>query len=468
MNQTLKKFSNILEKAFSSFYFTPVIFAIAFVLYFAELTAVAVCLFAIAVVFILSFCKNIRNIFSLVFYMAFFINDIYNDPRWVVYVIAIGLACFSFLLFFIKNLILNKENLTKGKLFYPLIVADVAFLLGGVIGFFSLRVFIITFAFSFAAYLLYWLAINFTSGLKEHLFFMFVVGAFLIVIQTLILKIINTEGDFLDQIIWIGSQNINVASLFVLFGVVGCYGLGLQKKYDYALFLLAILLSIGIFIMHCRLVMFLTAIFTVLCALYTAIKSTNKILFVSVVFGVLLIVSIFYLSYKEQITEFIIKYLGKDFTTTGRRSLWTWCVEKFDENFLFGAGFVAENDIPGLAANPKRIILAHNTLIQWLVSLGLVGTILMMFFYLGKYKVLLEKVNKSTFFLIISVLVIETSGLMDQAATMDIFVYILSLVLIGAIEIEPKKDNDSLFCKDDLRIFKKKVENSSLENLQKD
>ncbi len=436
----MRKFLNILDKCLSSAYVTPVVFSLALVFYFTDLTALSVAMCATVVVLILFFCKDIKNIYSIILYVPFFLKDIYSDPKWFVYGLCIGAVCVGFIYFAIKSVFSSDAKLKRGKMFFPLIIADIAFILGGLIGHFKFRVFIIVVGFSIVSYLLYWMAINFTKNLKKHLFFTFVMGALFICINMFISnyehggKIFNTTGG------WLGTQNINVAALFVLLGVIGCFGFGVGKKYDWAFLLLSAFFCLGVFVLYSRMILLLIALTMGFSTTYMILKSPHKKTF-SIIAGVAIILAItLCVVFRQDVLTIIERYTSKNENgSSGRRALWQWCITQFEQNILLGVGFVVENTPVDIYSNPRGIVLAHNTPIQWLASLGLLGSVMISFFYLGKYKVVLDKISVSSMFLIVAVIAIELSGITDQAATMDIFVYILTLVTLCALEKEPKK-----------------------------
>ena len=88
----------------------------------------------------------------------------------------------------------------------------------------------------------------------------------------------------------------------------------------------------------------------------------------------------------------------------GREDLWPWCLNMFKQAPLFGNGFIATEYPPEVIANKLNIILAHNSLVQWLCSLGIIGTGLMGYFYYCKYDVLLKNLTLEKFVYAIAVL----------------------------------------------------------------
>ena len=73
------------------------------------------------------------------------------------------------------------------------------------------------------------------------------------------------------------------------------------------------------------------------------------------------------------------------YSGNGRQILWPWCWNKFKENPLFGIGFVSKDDSVPTLVSTDSIVLAHNSILQYLTSLGIIGTLMMGYFYFKKY-----------------------------------------------------------------------------------
>ena len=116
----------------------------------------------------------------------------------------------------------------------------------------------------------------------------------------------------------------------------------------------------------------------------------------------------------------------------GRDELWPWCVRRFLEYPALGYGFIASETVPTVRVN---LVLAHNTLLQWLTSTGIIGTSLMVYFYIRKYKAVFSGARSvAKTFIILAVICVELTGMMDQAAAMDIFVFSLPVLLLAGAD----------------------------------
>ena len=318
-------------------------------------------------------------------------------------------------------------------MFWGYVCMAVAFFLGGLIGSFDIVEKLAMVTIVIFGYIVYFIAINFCSNLRDFLLRVITFGALVIAVENLI-QYIQAE-DFLTAVIYrqfltVGSQNINVASLYIAIGVVTSFGLGYKKRKDFLYFVVAIFLELSVCLTFCRMNIALSGLAFVCLFLLSFAKSTNKIEYSIVVSTVAIIALI----YEKQVSILLGSFLSKfESGANGRELLWVWCWQEFLANPIFGIGFVAGDAIPGLSA-PFKLITAHNSVLQYLTSVGIVGTALMGYFYFLKYKVCIKKPLTDNKFLLIMIIFIELTGITDQAATMDVFILILVAITIGAIE----------------------------------
>ncbi len=443
------KLINILRRVLQSWLLVPFIFCCGAIFWFFSLSYMTVAIFALFAILILLFCSNINNFFALLFYVSFFIKNIddKNTP-WLVYIICIGLAVVLLIAYFVKMCILEKDKVNKGTMWIAIIISTIAFLLGGVIGHFDIINALIILGFSVATFIIYILARNKTVRLDKYLAYLFTVGALFLTLVILVgrLRLVGTifiskpEG----ELFFFSAQELNTASIYITLGIVGCYRLGRKTKYDIAYFALAILLFLSVVLTCCRITTLVS--FMVLIAVYVLliVDSENKKRFLWFTLVCVVIVSLLSVIFREYIYSLFEMLLEKlQSGLNGRDQLWPWCFDRFLENPIFGMGFVSDTPVPSLREF-TTIVLAHNTVLQWLTSLGVIGTLLMGYFYFKKYTTIFKKFSKSKVFCLLAVLVIEVVGMLDQAPAMDTFTYILPLVLIASCESFNEKSGQVL------------------------
>ncbi len=419
------------QKAIESFNFSVVLLAVGFLCWILNLTAVLVSLFVAGFVAVLIFCKDVKNIFAPLFYVSFFIPDIKVMTDYAVYIIVVGIAVISLLAFFIVKLIKERKKVKFGKLAYGILAFAVACLLGGAIGRFNIVKFLEILGFFVAIYILYFIAVNYTRNIKSYLEKIFIVGAVLLSYQV-------AQTNFGSEIvIFFSAQGVNTAALFITLGIIACFTIALKSEKDYLFFLLIILLTAGVISSRCRMGMLLTAIIDVFFTIILIKKSPKRRYIIYILLGIFFCIGIAILA-SEQVKELIKKLMFSKIGLSGREGLWSWCFDRFLEHPLLGYGFFADGNIPHLREG-IRLILTHNTLLQWLVCTGVVGVIIISVFYVSKWYVLLKGASWKRIFPLTCVIMLSLSGMLDQAANMDVFVTIIILVLVVCVE----KENDA-------------------------
>ena len=440
-----------INSALSSFYLVPTVFAFALLCYIFNLEYFCVITLASLVCLILLFCKDIKNIFAIIIYACFYIGDIALSPNWLYYGIAIFIAVISFSTFTIYNLIkgIKTHSLKKGKLYPALMVCSVAFCLAGAIGNFQFVPFIITAGFCIVAIIFYFLALNFTKDLSKFLLKTMIVGAVFVAIlmftQNLILYLDKDElfPTFVSVLnncaVWVGAQNRNVASLFMMIGLVSCFFLARNSNWACLLFLTATMLLYTVLVTVCRFNILLSIIIYIVLTVEMFISYKNKQLLLFTLLSILLVAEFLFILDKTLFMDIIERILNKSFGEngvidfSGRTELWKYCYDKFLSYPILGYGFIGKEKIPFLREEFGQFVLAHNTLVQWLCSLGIVGCVLMCFFYFKKYSLVFSGFKNSLGVSLV-VIMIGISGLFDQAPAMDIFVYLLTILCLSATE----------------------------------
>lgn len=440
MNAKLTKAFDTAKSFLESKLMIPILFDVMLILWLFNLTYVSVLVMAIAVGAILLLCKDVKNSFLPVVYISFFINDLEAEANFILYGIAIGIVAISAITFVVLKFVKERKTLKKGNMFWAFVIEAVAFLLAGCIGHFNLLHAAVALGFCLLTYFFYWVAINSCKNVKEYLFRLAVYGAIYIVVVFCVLNI--GMGSLYDSIvkrrvIWVGAQQINVAATFIVFGIIGAFALGYKTKFDYLYFLLATFLYAFLLFTFCRLMIGIGTLAYIFLLVVLIVKSPKKKNFIwtlaaaVLTFGILCVASWDGLEYMIDTIVWKLKTGGN-----GREQLWPWCIERFLENPIFGYGFVSDTPVPTLRNNVVKLIMAHNTVLQWLTSLGIVGSVLMIYYYYKKYQIMFTRPLAEKFFLIVFLITIELNGLFDQTAIMSIFVVFLTNLLLAACEEE--------------------------------
>ena len=208
--------------------------------------------------------------------------------------------------------------------------------------------------------------------------------------------------------------------------------LGVKHKSDVFFFILSLYFVFALFLSCCRTMLAISCLAEVAVYVFLIVFSPKKLNFLWLTLLLVAVAITGCILFEDRISKFIamiLEKLGRGLN--GRESLWPWCIEKFLSYPVFGYGFIASEAPPTVRTN---LVLAHNTLLQWCTSLGVIGASMMSFFYIAKYKTLLKGFNSSRLFALIAILGIELSGILDQAAAMDFFVFLIPIILISSVE----------------------------------
>lgn len=431
-----------IKNALQSPYVVPCVFLFAFLFWLAEFTLACISLLALFVAAILLFCDDPKNIFCPVIYAGFFVKDIVVESNWAVYAVCIGIAAASFIVFAVRHIIKRVKSgkgVRLGKLFFPLVVLDVAFMLGGIIGNFNVGAFFATAGFCAVMLLLYFIAVNFTENLGEYLAFLFVCGAAYIIVQRScynlkefgeIKEIFKTE--------WTAAEPPNTAAVFVALGAAASLALGVNRKHGYLMLIPFSVFTFYLITLCCRGVIISATITLTPLFVYSYVKSREKKGFIITLLSVLAVFVVLELTThagREAVKKVIekIKQAGSS-GRTGENGLWAWCIAKFKEYPIFGYGFISKDGpVPGIRPGVEYYIHAHNTVLQWAVSCGVFGLLCSVWFYFEKYKLIFLGFKENAYLSCFAIIV-AMSGMVDQAAAMDPFVFLLPLVILAATE----------------------------------
>ena len=430
-----EQYGGALREILQSKYLVPILFVFAFFCWFFKLTLLVVFVFCLFFSLILFFCRDVKNIFPMVLYISFFITDIAAEPRWTGYFIAIGLAVAAMIFFGVKSFIRDRRTIKRGRMFYPLLIASAAFLLGGISRFNWLS-FIITLGFCIVNIYLYLVAVNYTENLSSFLAYAFIIGAAVLSVQVMF---VNTPIESIRPYptdVFFSAQTVNTAAVFIFLGMAGCFGLGHRTRADFLYLLLAFFFLFAIFVTCCRTMLAIAGIGIV--AIYilfigysrkpSAFIWTNLVLCVFVALA-----AVFF----DQLISPILTQIGnKDFSElSGRRDIWAFCLQKIGEYPAFGYGWLVDEPADFLRPG-YPVLLAHNTPLQWVTSLGFIGAAATCWFYIAKYKIIFSDMSHKKIFVMLAVLGIALSGALDQAAAMDFFTFLAPVIITAAAEKE--------------------------------
>lgn len=428
------KIISLIKTVLSHYAMAPILLLFGMLCWVFHLTEFLIFSYVLIFILILLFCDDLKNIFPMVFYVSYFLEDINWGAPVEVYVMAIAVAILALVLFLVKNIIDKKGLLSKGEMFIGFAFELVALCIGGIQRF-NIIYFLATIGLFTATYVLYFITVNFTVEFKKYLINLFFLGAFIITFQLVIANL-----DFFSNVIdrytaWLGAQNINVVAEMFFFGTICAIYLGLGKKTDWIFWLLGLIPLFGVYMTYCRTMYAISMVFTIILTIIMIVKSPNKKLFIIGLSSLVSVAIVFCAIYYKKILEELAPMLNK-FDDNGRvKYLWPWCWARFKEYPYFGYGLVADQHIPNTYAK-YYVVLAHNTTLQWLTSFGVVGSSIFAYYYLEKYRLTFKKMTTHKFVYISVILSLALAGILDQAPSMDFFMRLAPLLVIASFEKE--------------------------------
>ena len=378
-----------------------------------------------------------KSVFAVIFAGPFFLNNIADGSSYYFYAIGAFFVFAGITYFLIRKLSIEKAETTKGKMFWAFVAFTIASVLGGIIGYFNIVTTLCIFAMCLLFYVMYFIMLNFCSGLKVFWRRFFIIFGLELILQLFFLH--ATSDDFFasltsKSVFFVGAQNINTLAVFLLLAMLSMFWLAYEdKKHDYLYCLGGFGFAGTIFLAYSRINTLLAFVFAAVSFAIVFVKSPHKKLFgfcIGVFVTGLLFVSVVFW---EKFIDIFSWYIKLGFSGNGRDVLWPWCFREFLKHPLFGVGFISyEGMVPTVASN--IIIMAHNDLLQSLTATGIVGTIFMLYFYFKKYTIVLNSKGDFDTFTFINVLFFTCVGIVDQCTTMDPFVMLIGFMLVVIAE----------------------------------
>ena len=415
---------------------------------FGSLNIGFACIPLMAVEFIstLIFCNdNPKAIILPIISISLMFNNLSDSMTLVVCCVAA--AVIALCVYIICKIFVQKSQIKKGKLFRPYVLVLVANALAGVIGHFELKAFFITLALGLLLYFLYWFSINFIKNYKEYFAWCLIFMSFIIALELVVAyaRMPNVLEAFSTKSVRIGTGEINSHALFLVSGLISSFYLATKAqitKTRILFVLLALFQDIVIFFTFSRLSLLAAAlvnlIFIIILFKNSKYKKNLLIIGGCVLCVGLLVCVIFF----NKISSVLGFYLKTGFGLNGRDNLWPWCIEIFKQNPIFGFGFITR-DFSVIEGSTITInstgtyaqIMAHNTILHYLVCTGLVGLILNIPFYIQKFRLLCQRPFSQRLFCFLNILMFELVSLMD-ASCAHLFNIILVYLLLGLNESE--------------------------------
>lgn len=323
------------------------------------------------------------------------------------------------------NLFRFKKERTyqKGKLYYPMAIALVAAMCGGICfaPYNKMWTFVVL-GVGIGLYLLYFLCLNCVNGDRRDLFCRILFTASLIVcVETLIWFL--RRADFLATLkcedIRVGWGMKNTMPLILNMAAPATVYLGLtRRQYSFAMFPVLALFSGILFLTMSRGNILFGFPILIVCWVIGLIKSDNKVRLIACITAIGCIAFVFVSMPVLRIIsdKLFYSHKGGFFDDNGRAPLYKQALEHFFANPVFGVGYFKYK---GAFAydGPSTTFLwkSHNTVFQILCCNGLVGVIGLMPFFSARYRLLLNDFSLFKLLALMSLVAYELEGMVDVA-----------------------------------------------------
>ena len=221
----------------------------------------------------------------------------------------------------------------------------------------------------------------------------------------------------------------------VLFSVPSCFYLAVKhKKFTFPLVLAAFLHIAAGYLTASRAAFLALAPFLVVCFIATLavlLKGDRKRMWISfsVCVGLVLVAALVFALVNKDIFSRLLDLFSSRGLDLGRSKVWADSIAYFLENPVFGLGLLHHQGTP--QGNASYIWMSHNTFLQALASLGIVGFTGIMIHTVCKYKTFFKR-NYFSYFGLLIVISTELYGLIDCLMPAPYYVFPLFLLLIGA------------------------------------
>lgn len=312
-------------------------------------------------------------------------SDYYTTATSVKVLIAfVVLAVVALVYFCIKNKIFDGFNPLKDKLFIPTLVFSATFLTAGLFSgnrqeddlLFTVLEFLVFFVVFYVLYL--GLRRENFDELLGYFIYIAAVCAVILLLQVfdLFLRVdgVVKDGSIDKSMVLFGwgvSNNMaNALSILVPLLILGV--MRATKKYVAIIFLgIAALNLVAIFFTLSRTSLLVGTVGFLVCIVISCFagkqKRVSRIFLLSMIGGV---VGVF-ICFSEKIAHIVARYVEKGFGDSGRFNFWRYFFGEFEKAPIFGNGFYHFHY--GVQYTTFAPSFAHNTLIELLAAMGLVG-----------------------------------------------------------------------------------------------
>ena len=239
-----------------------------------------------------------------------------------------------------------------------------------------------------------------------------------------------------------------------------CVYFASKNKKGSCLWLLgAYFFALCIVITSCRAALLMGAIVGVASIVYFGIKTERKKDFFITIGVLVLITAIGLIIIRDEIKSLFATLFRMGLDSNGRFDLWKTGLERFIKHPIFGVGI--DYDIGGrLDKHPTNTPYTpywyHNTIVQIMCSLGIIGCIVFVFYFYRQYRAFALVKKTSVKALMFALIAIQLISLLDIEFLTPQDFFQMAVITYGAVQSLPNSQEETFFYK-----FKKTKKNEN-------
>ena len=362
--------------------------------------------------------------------------------RIVVFVLLIFWVFISLCRFFARQRFLFKLFTRKTPLLFPLLILSVAFMLNGIksgkwVGGNMVYAFFQVVAFLFV-YVLFYHGFSDDEGADElSSYFAYVTMLISLLLIGEMLNLLLTTPGIIENGVIIKAKIVfgwgvcnNAGSYISVLIPMNFYG-AYRSKHPIWYGLVGVATYLAAILTLSRNALLCSTLAFFCCFITICIIGKRRVMFRFLFLGVMISAAIVSLTYHEVISLALENYSSQGFSDSGRIDIWYNALRHFLEAPIFGNGFHA-----GLETGTQTAgfipAMAHNTPIQLLYSMGIVGFLAYFFYRARSLKAFLVNPSMMKSMMGASMLVLLVGGLLDNFVfhIQPIFYYSVAMAIV--------------------------------------
>lgn len=423
-----------LNKIYNSNWFIVLFSGLVFFSWLVECEYIAVVTAVLTLNYMFLTQKYLDKIALVAIVVPAFVDNNMRHRVNLVFIIIVGLLLLtvvaSAIYYFVKNKGQFDRKILKSKFLVVYLLAIVAVALGGIgyNGHTFMKAMIVV-GLHIALLGLYALVYKGAGPqFKDIVIKSIIALACVIVAEMLVyfMRVDDVSAALTSKSMSLGWAITNAVAVMLAFAIPFCFYLAKDKKTQWPYMLLGTLFFCFIFLTNCRSMMLVGAGVYFVCLVLSFILLDRRQSLINIgVIGVVGILAV--VLFKDQIFNQFIR-MGLD--GNGRLDEYAYYFSQFKENPVFGMGFFSDTVV-----QPDGMVRAHNTPLQIIVSMGIIGAILAVPYYFVRYKSFVEKKSLFKVFAFIAYIAMAGYGMVD-CALISSYKLIAVYMLMSAVELD--------------------------------